>query len=245
MLAGSRGETSNVDNPAQRLYMILCSMKDVSANAKTEKRAWEHALGTSGSDGLLLHRLAETLALAGEVDSLFQDHPDREHYMSWAPGVHKLFAELRFTGEPSGRVGSVLNDIMLERLRNCAVRVSEMDLGPEIGAKGITELVLTLDAAKKMAVENAELGDEVKAFVVQQCTAVQDALKSYPVTGRQGLRVAAEASIGRWFTSPEITAKVPSGVVKAFREVLTRILTNVVSQVATKRLTESVDRWLS
>ena len=75
--------------------------------------------------------------------------------------------------------------------------------------------------------------------------AIQAALQVYAITGNRGLRLAAEASIGRWFTSPEITAKVPPGVVQGFREVIKRILVSAVTQTAAKQLQGAVEKLLS
>ena len=171
------------------------------------------------------------------------DHPDRKHYMRWTPEVWSLFTDLSLP--QTGRVSSTLSDLILERLQNCAVRLSEMDLGPEIDDEGIAELVAALDDIKALAAEGQEIDDDVKVFVAEQCTAIQDALRAYARTGNRGLRLATEACIGRLFTSPGILAKAPPLVLQKFGKVITRILNTVVTQTAVKQLQGVVEKLLS
>ena len=228
------------DNPAQRLHTILVSLKkDPKA---TEKQAWEHALRVTGIHPLL-QRVAETSALIGEVEHVLLDHPDRKHYMRWTPEVWSLFTDLSLP--QTGRVSSMLSELTLERLQNCAVRLSEMDLGPEIDDEGIAELVAALDDVKALAAEGQEIDDDVKVFVAEQCTAIQDALRAYARTGNRGLRLATEACIGRLLTSPGILAKAPPLVLQKFGKVITRILNTVVTQTAVKQLQGVVEKLLS
>ena len=228
------------DNPARRLHTILVSLKE-DPNA-TERQAWEHALWKPDSNGLLLQRLAETSALVDEIERVLQAHPERDHYMRWAPAVQGLFTHLSFPG--TGRVREVLTDLALEQLENCAVRISEMDLGPEFDKEGIDKLVAQLEDVIKEATTDEKLAEDVKDFVVHQCTAIREALQAYPITGNRGLRAASEASVGRWFTSPEIVARMPAGIMEGFHNVIMRILTNVVTQTGTKQLQGVLDSLL-
>jgi hypothetical protein len=171
------------DNPAERLYTVLLSLKK---NPKeTEKQAWERVSGATGTD-LLLQRLAEASALVGEVEHVFLNHRDREHYMRWAPAVQAVFTDLAFRTSVGGRVAPALDEITLERLRNCAVRVSEMDLGPVLNESGITSLIAKLDTLIKGTTQDTELDNDVKGSSSSSAWRYRPRSRSTPSRGIEG-----------------------------------------------------------
>ena len=153
-----------------------------------------------------------------------------------------IFENITFSVPIAKRVTPILDQMTMERLWNCSVRVSEMDLGPVISDESVKQLVASLDGIIADATNpELDVDDDVRLFVVRQCSMIRGALQMYDAIGNRGLRLATEASIGRWFTSSEITAKVPSNMAQNFRKVITPILNTVLVQTAVKQLQEAVD----
>lgn len=184
------------DNPAARLKAIL----ETGIKANKEQQCfivWSNILESSTNDiGNLLSRLGKAMELSSEIVSLLRTHFPHQVESSprWRNQIDTAFTHQQL----SGKWETFINHINIYCIDSLGL-IADL-LHSKLGVKAVKneEIVTLIDQIKTLIseIENSELEDSLKIYLLRELSALLQTLREYKITGTEVVLKQLESMIG-------------------------------------------------
>jgi hypothetical protein len=187
-------------DPARRLYDILSVARE-HGDSETARVAWSKALGLPPDNRLGIYQgLATLVELVNEVEQAVKACPgaDAKLLLEKVPLIRKAIGIGQLDADWTSQ-RKFLSEVTVRDLLHCSNALQRVQPERKIADDTLSQLDKEAVELTEEVLNSADLDPELRTVLLVCLETFRRAIAEYRIRGAEGLRSAAEATVGRLF----------------------------------------------
>jgi hypothetical protein len=190
---------AKMNNPAERLRLLLEKGRDNKYNGKPAHVVWTELLRVDPPNrATLLSRLGKVYQLPGQVRAaIFQlpDIDDPEVYLTWMPKVEHALSSHNLD-QSWQSVRAPIDDHVISTLAICSERLSHLRPEVTVPESELLKIRKQVTDLFDEIIKSSTISKSLSRFMLDHLLGILEAIDCYTITGTEPINTAIQSAVG-------------------------------------------------